>query len=101
MGNINEISYRDLQKRCKKEGLKASGKREELIERLVDHLEEKEDKPKVQQDVPDNVKVVVIVDSRDRVKRTFTPDIHGDNFLEVAETYLETHKGKGLTAKFE
>lgn len=33
-----EMSYRDLQAEAKRLGLKASGKKEELVARIVEHL---------------------------------------------------------------
>lgn len=99
---LEDLTYRELQKLCKSKGLKASGKTEELIQRIKDYYknrtpedteepEEKEEEPQEDvMDLKDEYKIV----TRDtgNTIRFYTKEIHGEKRKDLAEQYVSHHE---------
>lgn len=89
---LEDLSYRELQELCKENDLKASGRTEELIQRLKDHAEPKEEKEDKSLEGKSEARVM----EGEKVRRVYTRKIHGGSFIEKARTYIETRPGENL-----
>lgn len=107
--NVEDLSYRELQQECKERDLKATGKEEELEQRLREYepgeeeASEEEVKRGITQtvDEEENVSEAIIYEVMGeehgrREQRVYSRETHGDSFIELAEKYVETRPQEDL-----
>lgn len=90
--NVEELSYRELQRECKDKDLKATGSEEELRQRL------KEDKSGEKESSKEEAVIYEVMDDKHgkRKQRVYSRETHGDSFIELAEKYVETRPQEDL-----
>lgn len=106
--NVEDLSYRELQQECKERDLNATGKEEELEQRLKEYEPEEEEasEEEVKEDTTqtfdkEEESEAVIYEVMDeehgkREQRVFSRETHGDYFIELAEKYVETRPQEDL-----
>lgn len=109
--NVEELSYRELQQECKERDLKATGKEEELEQRLKEYEPEEEESSEeevkrgvtqtIDEEPDEDVSEAIVFEVMDeehgrRERRVYSREEHGDSFIELAEKYVETRPQEDL-----
>lgn len=102
MINIEELSYNELKAKCAELNLGGKGSAEELRNKLKNHFSEDESvdandgEDKKTHEAPKEAKAVQVIDGEGNILRQYTPEQHGDSFIDKAKLYVETRPKQEL-----